>query len=353
MKRINEVFVGNKVKRKQRILLRADGSKEKGMGDIVSLINISEYLKDNFEFVFASKDYEEGINFIKKKGFKVLCLSVKNGKEEELKQIEDYCKIHKIKHCIIQVAPNDPNYVKEFSKFLKVMMVDFEENIKVYSDILLSWNLSSTDLKYNYINKNTLKLFGSKYAPLRNGIQIYQKKSQNKNLKNIAIVFGGTDVFNLSFILLDIISKIENMYNFTFILGPGFIKINSFKDKAKKIKCNIKISPMNIYEIFSESDLVISGGGLASFELANLGVPFIGISKVPWEIKRLKKMESLGICRFLAIDKNLSENVISLIKELKSLEKRTKMAENGKRIVDGKGSLRIAKAIKSRWKNDY
>ena len=341
----------NQAERKPIILLRADGSKEKGIGDFVSLINISKYLKNDFEFRFALRDYEGGIDFVKKRGYDVLCLPAENSKEEEVKQIESYCRLNKIKYCIIEIVPNDADYVKELSKFLKVMMVDFEGSIKVYSDILLSWNISAADLKYDYINKDVLKLLGPKYTPLVKDILNYQKKIQNKGIKNITIVFGGTDAFNLSFVLLDAVSKIENKYNFTFILGPGFVKSDSFKEKAQKIKCKVIISPKNIHEIFLESDLVISGGGLTSFELAGLGVPFIGISKTSWEIKRLKKMDSLGICRFIAADKNLNGNVISMIEELSSQEKRSKTAENGKRLVDGKGCLRIAEAIKSRWKN--
>jgi spore coat polysaccharide biosynthesis predicted glycosyltransferase SpsG len=249
-------------------------------------------------------------------------------------------------------VPNDAAYVKKISKFLKVMMVDFEGNIEVYSDVLLSWNISADSLNYDYMNKNTLKLMSPKYIPLEKNILNCQKKIQDKVIKNITIVFGGTDAFNLSFILLDAISKIENKYNFTFILGPGFSNSGSFKEKAQKIKCEVIISPKSIYEIFSGSDLVISGGGLTSFELAGLGVPFIGISKVPWEIKRLKKMDSLGTCRFIAADNKLSGNIISIIEELSSQEKRMKTAENGRRLVDGKGCLRIAEAIKSRWKND-
>jgi spore coat polysaccharide biosynthesis protein SpsF len=337
--------------RKPIILLRADGSKEKGIGDIVSLINISEHLKDIFEFRFALRDHKEGIDFVKKKGYDALCLPAENSKEEEVKQIESYCRLNKIKYCIIEIVPNDAIYVKEISEFLKVMMVDFEGNIEAYSDVLLSWNISADGLKYDYMDKNTLKLLGPKYTPLGKELLNYQKKTQNKGIKNITIVFGGTDAFNLSFILLDAISGTDNKYNFTFILGPGFAKSDSFKEKAGKIKCKVIISPKNIHEIFSGSDLVISGGGLTAFELAGLGVPFIGISKVPWEIKRLKNMDSLGICRFIATDKNLNGNVISMIEELSSPEKRMEMSENGKRLVDGKGCERIAEAIKSRWKN--
>ncbi|MDP7244802.1 MAG: hypothetical protein QF568_05645 [Flavobacteriales bacterium] len=350
--KIIEIVDNNQVGRKPIILLRADCSKEKGIGDIISLINISKNLKDNFEFKFALRGYNGGIDFVKKKGYDALCLPVDNTKEEEIRQIESYCKLNKIKYCIIEIVPNDAAYVKKISKFLKVMMVDFEGNIEVYSDVLLSWNISADSLNYDYMNKNTLKLMSPKYIPLEKNILNCQKKIQDKVIKNITIVFGGTDAFNLSFILLDAISKIENKYNFTFILGPGFSNSGSFKEKAQKIKCEVIISPKSIYEIFSGSDLVISGGGLTSFELAGLGVPFIGISKVPWEIKRLKKMDSLGTCRFIAADNKLSGNIISIIEELSSQEKRMKMAENGKRLVDGKGCQRIAEAIKSRWKND-
>ncbi len=57
--KIIKIVDSSKVKRKPIILLRADGSKQKGMGDLVSLMNISEYLIDEYEFSRsgASGDY--------------------------------------------------------------------------------------------------------------------------------------------------------------------------------------------------------------------------------------------------------------------------------------------------------
>jgi spore coat polysaccharide biosynthesis predicted glycosyltransferase SpsG len=95
--------------------------------------------------------------------------------------------------------------------------------------------------------------------------------------------------------------------------------------------------------------LVISGGGLTSFELAALGVPFLGISQLPWEVERLKKMQALGICWFVPLDDKLKESLLKLIVALSDFKIRDKMSQVGPKLVDGKGVLRIARAIKSRW----
>ena len=82
--RIVDLINNNEISRKKIILLRADGSKEKGMGDLISLMNIIEPLKKDFKFIFASKSYPEGISFIKKQGFEVLSLPTDSQSSEEI-----------------------------------------------------------------------------------------------------------------------------------------------------------------------------------------------------------------------------------------------------------------------------
>jgi len=347
--RIIDLVDSKAVIRKPMILIRADGSKKKGMGDLVSCMNIVEFLQEKYECIFVSKEYEEGISFIKTKGYDILPLPLDITSEKEIKIIKEFSNNRNIKYAIIELVPHNPDYVKKLSEFLKIMLIDFRGDIDVLVDILLCWDILAEDFRYN-ISKDALKLLGPKYVPLGKNILQYIKEKQNNELKNITVVFGGSDPYDLSFIFLEIAKKIQDQYNFTFIIGPGFKIKNSFIEKSKNFK--VKFSPKNIYKDFSESDLVISGGGLTSFELSCLGVPFIGISKISWEINRLKKMESLGICNFVNANKDLENNIISLLKELENVKIREKMAENGQKLVDGKGASRIAEAIISKWKND-
>jgi spore coat polysaccharide biosynthesis protein SpsF len=338
------------VARKPFILLRADSSKEKGMGDVVSLMNIAELLKDKYELIFASKDYAEGVDFIKSKGYEVFSLAVNGTREEEIKQVKALCDKRKINYCIVELFPNDASYVKELSQFLKTLVIDFFGNIEIYSDILVCWDFDAKDLKYDFKNKETLKLLGPDYAPLNNDIMKSARKKNSAKIERVAISFGGSDPNDLSFALLDVISDLARQYDFTFILGPGFKKIGEFANKAEDKNIKFIQSPKNIHQLFAKSDLVISRGGLTSLELCALGVPFIGISKLEWEIIRLKKLASFGICRFIQANDQLKDSLLQALRRLSSLEVRNKMTKKGMKLVDGKGALRIANAIKTRWK---
>ncbi|MBN2053202.1 GNAT family N-acetyltransferase [Candidatus Woesearchaeota archaeon] len=343
------------VARKPIIILRADGSKEKGIGDVVSLINIADNLKEHYELVFATKDYPESVDFIKKKGYEAFAMPVDYCSNDDIKFIKALCNKRRIKYCIIELFPNNADYVKELSGFLKVLMVDFSGGIPVYSDMLLNWELYAKEMKYDIKNNEMLSLIGPEYIPMNKNILKYCKKKSNlsaKRIKEIFVSFGGGDPHNMSFSVLGAVERIAKKYSFTFILGPNFKRFEEFEKKAKKIKGKIKIviAPKNFHELLSKSDLVICGGGLTAFELCAMGVPFIGTSKLEWEVKRLKKLESLGACRFVEPDSRLADDL------LKCLDAPAKgfieKAAKGRKIVDGKGSTRIADAIRKRWKEE-
>jgi spore coat polysaccharide biosynthesis protein SpsF len=341
-----------RVKRKSIVLLRADGSKEKGMGDVVSLMNIAEPLKDKYELIFASKDYAEGVDFIKSKGYEVFSLGVNIAREEEIKQVKALCDKRKINYCMVELFPNDASYVKELSQFLKTLVIDFFGNIEIYSDILVCWDFNAKDLKYDFKNKDTLKLLGPDYAPINDNIIKYAREKNNAKIKKITISFGGSDPNDLSFTLLDVISSLSDLtrqYDFTFILGPGFKRIDEFANKAEDKNIKFIQSPKSIHYLFAKSDLVICSGGLTSFELCALRVPFIGISRLAWETRRLKKLESLQACSFIEADEGLKNNLLKALADLSGLEVRNKMSAKAKNIVDGKGASRIAKIIQQRW----
>jgi len=348
---IIKLIDGGEVRRKPKILLRADGSTKKGMGDIISLINIAENLTD-YECIFASKDYPEAIDFIKSKQFEVIPLSSNWKKHTEIKFILKECIERNIKYCLIELNPNDPNYIKQLSDKLTTVMVDFDGNIPVHSDILLYWDIFEDKLKYSFKNRDTLKLIGSKYIPLKSGLQKLIKEKNSLLLRKITLSFGGSDPFNLTLNIAKFIVPLHLKYDFTIIAGPGYKYAIALKKCIKKTSIKLLHYPRNIHKIFSESDLVISAGGLTSFELVSLGVPFIGLSKLPWEIKRLNKLQTLGVCERVKVDSNLKKNLLNCINKLSTVEPRKKMSSAGKKLIDCNGAVRIAKSIRTRWKYD-
>lgn len=340
------------VSRKPIILLRADASREKGIGDVISLMNISGYLQKDYQLIFASKEEDNTIDFIKSRGYEAFSLPPDRKEEEEILLIKDFCRRYNIKYCITELVPQNPSYIQELSQFLKIMVVDFFGKITVCSDILLNWDINAGKKDYNFLNQDTIKMLGTKYLPLTKNILRYKKASHNPILKKITASFGGGDSHNLTFALFEILSKLKEGYEINFILGPNFKEADIFKEKIKQADnpyISYIFSPKKIYGLFSKSDLVICGGGLTSFELAALGVPFIGISKTSWEIDRLKEFASRGIGKFIEFNPELEDNLLHSLKELSDIDLRSKMGNKGRIFIDGQGASRIAKVIKSRW----
>jgi len=333
-----------KVSRKPQILIRADGSKEKGLGDLTSSMNIARQMEDKYQFVFASKNYEQGIDFVKSQGYDVLVLPIDNGEREDLRIMKEYCDRHGIGFCIVQLVPNNPSFVKKLSKFVKTLMVDFDGGIEVASDILLCWDLDANKKNYKFSRPDTVSLLGPKYAPLKKDVIRYRKEGYGSKIERVAVTTGGSDPHNITFKLLGALERLDKAHRFNFILGPGFERFDEFKDKASERFGHVR-NPENPHEIFSESDLVISTGGLTCFELAALGAPFIGISNVPHEARRLKKLDSLGVCKFVSMGGDLGGKIARALESLSSKETREKMGERGKSLVDGRGAGRVAAEV--------
>ncbi len=342
-----------RVMRKPAILLRADGSDIKGMGDIISLMNIAGHLSEKFEPIFASKDYPGTIDFIKKRQFEVLSLPLTMSDDEEIKRIRAFCDERKIGLGIVELVPNNPGYVKRLSGFLKVMMVDFLGGIRISTDVLLNWDVGADGKKYSCGN-GTMKLLGPRHTPLRGDILACAKRTYSSSIRTITISFGSSDPNGLTLKALEALIQTRRKYTINVIIGP-FMDKNYYEKKiislASKIGSRIKIipSPTNTHELFSKSDLVICGGGLTSFELCALGVPFIGTSMIGWEIERLKRLDRMGACRYVSANGDLPSKIFCAAEGLSGKVERKRIAASARKIVDGKGSQRIAKALISRW----
>lgn len=325
-------------KRPPLILLRADGSKEMGMGNVISVINIAESLKPYFNFVFAG---QSGCDYAKKRGYDVFDLAeFKGDQQAELNAIRTFCNERKIYYCISYQYSS--SYIEELSSFLKVLAIDprAREGMAVVSDMFLSFSFFAEKSEYKIINKKTKLLLGPDYIPL--GLRNKKTHFKRNELKEILVTFGGSDPNNRTIAILNHLPK---EYNYRFIIGSHYPYRMHFLDLVRDRK-NISVLDFSEdnFELFANSDLVICGGGLTALELLALGVPFIGISQLPWEKRRLQYLDSQGYCKYVDNLKSLP----SVINKLKSADKREQLTSS---LVDGKGCERIASEIRKRWLN--
>ncbi len=331
------------VKRRPTILLRADATKEKGIGDVVTLLNIADELQDDFQFVVATCSGPEGLSFIKSRGYTTLELA----ESRMVEPVRAFCNRHCITHAIVQLMPNDAAYLESLSSFLKLLTVDFEGDVDIHADILLYWDVVPFPNTYRF-NGAPLVLSGSEYVPLRREIAMKAKTAHAERLRKIVVSLGGADPHDVTLRLAKTIVQTPGLlerYEWAFTLGPAFRKEDEIASILEGKNTRVLRAPPDIHCVFSDSDLVIANGGFTAFELCALGVPFIGVSELSWERRRLDELERRGACLHL---RNLDE-LVALLTKLEGREERMVLAEKARTVVDGKGCERIAARLRERW----
>ena len=338
-----------------KAIFRVDGSYELGMGDIVSCINLALELKD-FDILFLSK-YDEGIDKIKEFGYKVEKIPEDFDLEQEIAFIKKSNERFNPNIIITEHIRQDyEEFCKRLSKINKTLVIDFFGNIEIYNDILLNWNISEENQIYTKKNLSTNYYFGPKYVLLKESFANYHNltKSIKDKVKKVLISVGGGDVRNLTPKIIDALKEFKEL-ELDVVVGSAFKNRNEILKTLEKNKLNYNLieTKNDLSKEIYDADLAISPGGLNAFQLSSIGTPFLAIGATAWETERLKKMQELGICKFMGNFENLKkETLCENFKYLSDNKKeREKMSLNGKKLVDGKGSIRVSEIIINKIKN--
>lgn len=226
----------------------------------------------------------------------------------------------------------------------KMLIYINDDNVDIYSKNITSLRFA-IEAK-NFHNKK--QLFGIKYFPIRKNLQnISQIKSNN-----ILVMFGGTDIRELSIKLLPLYKKYPN-FNFNIITANETI----FEKIPKQDNIITFLNPNwnELAKLMANAYIAISSGGTILYELAYLSIPTIAISVIDNQEKGIAEFVKKGfIDRYLHYkNKNLLDEIdLSLINFIQNYKFYHKKAQIGKKLIDGYGSSRIVQDILKLYKSE-
>jgi len=188
--------------------------------------------------------------------------------------------------------------------------------------------------------------YGPEYVILRREFRKDYPPLDNKT-PNILITMGGSDRENLTRKILQATLSIPDV-RITVILGRFFTYYSEIRQMAAR-KGNIDVyrDVQNIAEFMLRADLAITYFGVTAYELAKMGVPAIVIAHSERDKINAERFSKYGTCISLGYFKEVNEKKIySATRRLLGDKKlREKMSKNGKKLLDGKGSERVARII--------
>lgn len=309
----NDWLLTENIMKRKKIIFRVEGYKELGLGHIYNCITLAFSMIEHDTLLVISEKSIEGIEKIRETNlpYKI----IKNDRDID-KIIKDFKPDIWINDCL--------NTTKEYIESLKskikrvVTIEDLGSGIEV-ADAVINALYDSVNNKHVYS--------GYKYVCLRDEFQAEQPVKFSEKVKNVLIMFGGTDPANLNKMLYNSILKFSEKYKdikFNFITGIGYDNekngVITLEDKNIYVYPNVP----RVTKYMKHADLAITSQGRTIFELAAMGVPSIVLSQNKREQTHLfARLEhgflNLGIGK--EVDQDLLENTLDWLINTKAIRK--------------------------------
>ena len=341
----------------KNVVIRVDSGKEIGWGHMMRCFSLAEALTSkNVKVSFISRKLSGSLcEFIKENGFEIHYLPNKGLENDAEKTIEIINRLNSIDWLIVDNYELDKKWETILRPHVKrIMVIDDMTKREHDCDLILDQNLYQ-NMKNCYeglIPPNCKKLIGPKFALLRKEFLQVRKNLRKRDgeIKRILISFGSNDPTNETIKVLDAINQLENkQIKVDLLLGISNKTSKSIKklySKTSNITCH---QSTNIAHLMNKADLSIGAGGSTTWERCCLGLPSIVsiLSKDQYELTKTLANEGCVINLGSANTVN-SKDYAKAIKNMDSVIIK-KISEKCMHLVDGEGSIRVAKKICSMY----
>lgn len=260
--------------KKKRIILRADGYPLLGMGHIYHCLTLA-YNLIGHEVLFVTKEeHSQGLEKLKNANMKVK--TIKND-AEFLSFLKEWQPDIVVNDCL----NTDIDYIKALKDSVpRVVTIEDLGPGADYADVVINALYEDKTKGKNYY-------FGEKYVCLKDEFLIANPAEYHKEVRNVVVIFGGTDPSNFTKRIYDLAKRMHEYYPdivFHFILGVGYEQsdlIESLPDMGIYVKQDVK----RVSAVFEKADLAFTSQGRTVYELATMGIPAIVLAQNEREMK--------------------------------------------------------------------
>lgn len=319
-----------------RVLIFTEGGSQIGLGHISRCSSLyDELVGRSIEVEFIIFSDTNDFQIIKNKKYKVI-----NWLSTDF--LNNYVKEYD--YCIVDSYLASEDLYRVISKRAKKsLFIDDNGRIDYPKGIVVNGALSTKAVRYPK-NDTNCYLLGPKYIILRMPFIQAMREIINSTVKEILITLGGSDIHNLTPILLNQFSSRYQDIIYNVVIGNKFENIDEIrKFSSKNINFYENATAEEMKAIMLKSDFAITAAGQTIYELLATQTPFI-----PIKVVENQKNNVEGLKEFNLVEKVLDYrdadflNKIELeFKNLLKVDKRNEIFTLYTNAIDGFGSKRL------------
>ncbi|MCT4628555.1 UDP-2,4-diacetamido-2,4,6-trideoxy-beta-L-altropyranose hydrolase [Winogradskyella sp.] len=260
-----------------KLIFRADGNSETGLGHMFRLFALVEIYKDNYDYIFITRSNSTLDVIPKEYNLQVIPESIEINEEpiwlEENFTSNEYFIIADGYHfnSNYQLALKNMGY--------KLMYIDDLAKEKMYADIVVNHSLTLTPSDFEG-SKDTIYALGAKYAVLRPSfLQEASQKREINSIKNIFVCFGGADFYNLTEKCVKGLLKLKTIDKISVVVGSAYKHKEIFdleKDNKDKITIHKSLSEQDMIKLMKNCQLAIVPTSTISYEICAVKMVVLG-----------------------------------------------------------------------------
>ena len=224
------------------------------------------------------------------------------------------------------------------SKSKKALYIDDTGRVHYPKGIVVNPSLNADEIKYPE-DTNVRYLMGPEYVILRKPFIGATREVVNKDAKRVLVTMGGTDMRNLTPLIIREICSIHPELQFDIVVGEVFNKAERMELENVHFHFNVTANEMK--ELMLNADFAISAAGQTIYELIATQTPFVAIKIAENQennISALMKYNSKQIV-LNYLDKTIVDQLIDYVEKFKDYNFRKDMLSTD--VMNTRGTKNI------------
>ena len=297
----------------KKIAFRADARPSLGIGDLVSLINMSKYFeKTGWEAHFIIKNYAAALQLLKSHAIKKhFVLKPDISIDQEVDAINSYVESNGINVIMFEITERKlTDYDRVTNKAMQAC-VNFDGYIPDDMSLVVNWDVDAGTLYDTSRYLNTKFLLGPEYVILPIGFDFAKinNRAHTNEPKTILIAMGGADELNFTERIVDFIIAKRPDLKLHVVVGSDDEHFKNIRSKLERssVKHVLMKNITTMFDAFMSCDAAIGAGGLTSYELIATRTPSYLIATYEHQISRCLYFDKMGwitYSGFRTIDEN-------------------------------------------------
>jgi len=340
------------------LIIRADASLEMATGHVMRCLALAQECQDaGGNVVFAMAQSTAAVDRrLRSEGIEICKLKTAPAGAADTNGVIALARDWHAEWVVVDGYQFDVRYQRRIKNAgLKLLFVDDTGECGAYlADLVLDQNVDAMEEMYRNREPYTELLLGPRYAMLRREFRPWRnwQREVAPDARNLLITMGGSDPHNVTARVLEALRsvKIEGM-EVTVVVGGSNPHGKSLRQSASQLPRALLMQngATNMAELMAWADIAITAGGGTGYELALLRVPMVVVTIAD---------NQANTCRALArheaavdagwfhslTSKALAGTLCDLISDR---ERRQRLTDNARRLVDGQGAHRVLESMAS------